>query len=181
MRTSEILAGVDPNETNRHTPHPEPKTSNIQLRSPLAHGRDTFGVRCSGLDVPCFRTGMVHGPNVRFKKCRLPMNPGFGARPSWPQQPRGNRSARPWTASHQSKPLRPGWPRSGSGAHSAISNRGILTLTLSPSDGEKEGLCLSNEPSPFGDPLFSFSPSDGERAGVRGYFAYVVTAMPLFR
>jgi hypothetical protein len=54
-----------------------------------------------------------------------------------------------------------------------------LTLALSPSDGEREGLRLSNEQSLFCDRsarlrIFSLSPSDGERAGVRGCFECIV-------
>jgi hypothetical protein len=50
-----------------------------------------------------------------------------------------------------------------------------LTLALSPSDGERECLRLSNKPSLFGDdsrhlPSFSLAPFDGERAEGRGFW-----------
>ena len=47
-----------------------------------------------------------------------------------------------------------------------------LTLTLSPSDGERESVRAFKVASPFGDrarrhEIFSLSPSEGERVGVR--------------
>ena len=61
-----------------------------------------------------------------------------------------------------------------------------LTLALSPSDGEREFLRLSDERSPFCDHLrrlaiLSLSPSDGERAEMgrgEGVFDCMVTAEP---
>ncbi|MBI3853162.1 MAG: hypothetical protein HY298_23170 [Verrucomicrobia bacterium] len=56
-----------------------------------------------------------------------------------------------------------------------------LTLTLSPSDGERERIPAYGRHAPFGDSpqrrrSFTLSPSDGERAGVRGVFNCIVTA-----
>jgi hypothetical protein len=60
---------------------------------------------------------------------------------------------------------------------------GPLTLTLFPSNGERETArvvskrALSGECAK-GQPVFSLSPSDGERVGVRGISNHIVTAKP---
>src|SRR6266496_2027918 len=56
-----------------------------------------------------------------------------------------------------------------------------LTLTLSPSDGERESFRRPPVASPFSDcertdEIFSLPPSDGERAGVRGFSDCMDTA-----
>ena len=57
-----------------------------------------------------------------------------------------------------------------------------LTLTLSPSDGERGWFCSCSIVSPISDfgpvrEFFSLSPSDGERVGVRGRANCMDTAM----
>jgi len=57
----------------------------------------------------------------------------------------------------------------------------LLTLALSPSDGEREALGAFSENTPSGECAaaqvgFTLAPSDGERAGVRGISNCIVTA-----
>ena len=60
---------------------------------------------------------------------------------------------------------------------------GPLTLTLSPSDGEREEHRAPAVASPSGDNLptcesFSLSPAEGERAGMRGFSDGIDAAKP---